>query len=114
MNLIIFVVGAFLTFFTASLSFYPVFQDFNETDYVTPFYKSEDYPNGRDLLIMNVYQDCKHTDNIFSKYTINGDLICTIATNWIFLLAFMMIIGLVIMMGGAIFPSKLHTPFKQS
>ncbi len=113
MNLIIFVIGIFFAFFSASMSFYPVFQDFNETDYVVPFYKSDDYPNERDLLIMNVFYDCKNSDNIFYKYTINGDPICIISENWIFSLSFMMIIGLIMMLSGALL-TKFHLRPNQS
>lgn len=113
MNLLIFGIGVFITFFAAAFSFYPVFQDFNETDYVIPFYKSTDYPNERDLLIMNVFYDCKNSDNIFDKYTINGDSLCTISENWIFLLSSLMIIGLILMLSGALLP-KLHLRYNQS
>ena len=114
MRLIVFLGGIFITILATAFSFYPVFQDFNESDYVIPLYKFDDYPNGKDLLIMNVYQDCKHADNIFSSYTINGDPICTIAENLVFLLIFMIVTGIIIMIGGIFLPSKYGISFKQS
>jgi hypothetical protein len=114
MNLILFLIGIFITFLAAGLSFYPFFEDFDASDSVTPYYESDDYPKDQDLLVMNVYQNCKFTDNIFSSYTINGDLICTIAENLIISLLFIIIIGVIIMISSAFFPSKFNPSFKQS
>jgi hypothetical protein len=114
MNLIFFVVGIFITFLAGGLSFYPFFEDFDASDSVIPSYKFDDYTNNQDLLVMNVYQTCKYTDNIFSSHTLNGDPICTVAENLVFYLVFMIIIGMILMIGASFFPSKEKTPFKQS
>lgn len=108
MKLIIFVLGVILTFSVAGMSFYPVFQDFNEIDYEIPFHKSDDFPNERDLLIMNVYADCNFSDNVFSQFLINDEPICTVAQNWVSSLLFLLMIGIVIMIIGSLLPTKIQ------
>jgi len=103
----LFIFGLVLNISGATFSFYPVFQDFDETDYVIPFYKSENYPNYLDLLIMNVNSDCSLSDNIFSQYTMNGEPICDIAKNWVNSLFGVIFVGIVLMMIGAVLPFKI-------
>ena len=114
MNLIIFVVGVFFTFLPAALSFYPFFANFDASDSVIPHYKFDDYPNAQDLLVMNIHQNCKLTDNIFSSHTINGVPLCTIAEDLVLSLLFMIIAGVILMITASFLPSKIKPPFKQS
>ncbi len=63
---------------------------------------------------MNVYQNCKLTDNIFSSHTINDVPICTIAEELVLSLFFMIIPGVILMMMASFIPSKINPSFKQS
>ncbi len=114
MNLIIFVVGAFFTFLPAALSFYPFFENFDASDSVIPHYKFDDYPNDQDLLVMNIHQNCKLSDNIFSSHTISGTPLCTIAEDLVLSLLFMIIAGVILMIMASFLPSKINPSFKQS
>ena len=107
MKLRFFILGVIITFSAVLFSFYPLFQDFNETDYVIPLYKSENYPNYLDLLIMNVNSNCNLSDNIFSQYTINDEPICTIAQNWVNALFAVVFIGIIVMIVSGALPSKI-------
>lgn len=111
MKLSFFIIGAVITISGAGLSFYPVFQDFDETDYVLPFSKSEGYPDQRDLLIMNVRSDCQYDDSIYLNSTINDEPICSIAQNWVISLLIMIFSGIVIMIIGAVLSPKKMNDF---
>ena len=104
MNKIIFAVGIILTFTGAAMSYYPVFQDFDETGYEIPFHKSDDFPDFQDLLITNVHADCQYSDSVFSQFKMDGIPMCVTASNWIFSLLGMVSTGIVLMCGGAFLP----------
>lgn len=101
MNKLILIIGSIVTVFSAGLSYYPVFQDFDETDFEIPFPKNNDYPNQRDLIIMNVYSDCNQSDSFFSEFSMNGEKMCDTSKFWINSLLVLIIIGIGIMFVGA-------------
>ena len=107
MNKPLFILGLILNMSSAGLSYYPVFQDFNETDYTIPFQKNEDFPNQRDLFIMNVYSDCNMSDSVFSQFSMHNTPICDTAQKWLYSLLFVMFIGITMMMIGAAYNSKI-------
>lgn len=109
MRLYFFILGLGITCLVSLFSYYPVFQDFNETDYVIPFYKYDDYPTYTDLLIVNVHQNCGLKDNIFSQYSIEGEPMCDIAQNWFNVLLVAILGGIILMMVSAALPPKIKT-----
>lgn len=101
MNKLILFIGGFITVFGAGMSYYPVFQDFNETDFEIPFPKNNDFPNQRDLFIMNVYDNCNRSDSFFSEFLMNGEKMCDTSKMWIHSLLILIFIGIGIMFVGA-------------
>lgn len=101
MNKLILIIGVTVNLSGAVLSYYPVFQDFSETGFEIPFQKNNDYPNQRDLFIMNVYSECKHSDSFFSQFSMNGENMCETSKIWIHSLLILIFIGIGIMFVGA-------------
>ena len=109
---LIFFIGFLIDMSGAGLSYYPVFQDFDETIEI-PFYKNDDFPNQRDLFVMNVYSDCMLSDDIFSQFSMNGESMCTIAQNWVYSSITLIAIGFVILGTGAVTSPKEISKIKQ-
>jgi len=97
MKIKLFVLGGIIMVLSAGFSFYPMFQDFPEEDYIIPQFKGITYPNFEDLIIMNVYMECTSHDNFFSTFTIDDVGYCTVAQNWVIGLLIGELVGFVLM-----------------
>lgn len=87
------ILGATILMSSVVFSFFPVFQDFQEENYVIPSFRGEDYPSYQDLIIMNVYMECGKSDNFYAQFPADGIQYCSIAQNWVFALLSIVTIG---------------------